>query len=39
MTGAASSLTESGVIEQLFSHLGNDPLLAYLIGAGVAFVL
>ena len=39
MTDAVTSLTESGIIEQLFSHLGNNPLLAYLIGAGVAFAL
>lgn len=39
MTDAVSTLTESGIIEQLFSHLGENPLLAYLIGAGVAFVL
>ena len=39
MTDAVTSLTESGIIEQLFSQLGNNPLLAYLIGAGVAFVL
>ena len=39
MTDAVTSLTESGIIEQLFSHLGKNPLLAYLIGAGVAFVL
>ena len=39
MTSAVASLTESGVIERLFSQLGSNPLLAYLIGAGVAFVL
>ena len=39
MTDAVASLTESGIIEQLFSRLGNNPLIAYLIGAGVAFVL
>ena len=39
MTDAVASLTESGIVERLFSHLGNNPLLAYLIGAGVAFVL
>ena len=39
MTDAVTSLTESGIIERLFSQLGNNPLLAYLIGAGVAFVL
>ncbi len=39
MTDAVSSLTESGIIERLFSNLGRNPLLAYGIGAGVAFVL
>lgn len=39
MTDAVSSLTESGIIEQLFSRLGQNPLIGYLIGAGVAFVL
>ena len=39
MTDAVNVLSESGIIEQLFSRLGSNPLLAYLIGAGVAFVL
>ena len=39
MTDAVSTLTESGIIEQLFSNLGKNPILGYLIGAGVAFVL
>jgi len=39
MTDAVSGLTESGIIEQLFSRLGENPLIGYLIGAGVAFVL
>lgn len=39
MTDAVSSLTESGIIEHLFSSLGNNPLIAYITGAGVAFVL
>ncbi len=39
MTGAVNVLTESGIIERLFSNLGRNPLLGYLIGAGVAFVL
>ncbi len=39
MTGAVSTLTESGIIERLFSNLGKNPVLGYLIGAGVAFVL
>ncbi len=39
MTDAVSSLTESGIIEKLFTDMGNNPLLGYLIGLGVAFVL
>ncbi|MDO5337341.1 MAG: Na/Pi cotransporter family protein [Eubacteriales bacterium] len=39
MTDGVSSLTENGIIEQLFSRLGENPLIGYLIGAGVAFVL
>ncbi len=39
MTDAVSTLTESGIVEKLFSNLGNNPLVGYGIGAGVAFVL
>lgn len=39
MTAAVSSLTETGIVEKLFTGLGNNPFLAYLTGAGVAFVL
>ena len=39
MTDAVSALTESGIIESLFSRLGDSPVIGYLIGAGVAFVL
>ena len=39
MTGSVHSLTQSGMIEQLFSGLGDNPFLGYLTGAGVAFVL
>ncbi|MCH5299884.1 MAG: Na/Pi cotransporter family protein [Ruminococcus sp.] len=39
MTDAVTALTESGIVEQLFSTLGENPVLAYIIGAGVAFVL
>ena len=39
MTGAVNTLAESGVIETLFSGLGNNPVLGYVTGAGVAFVL
>ena len=39
MTGAVNSLTESGVFEKLLFDLGDSPVLGYLTGAGVAFVL
>ena len=39
MTGAVKSLSESGMIERLFSGLGDSPVLGYLTGAGVAFML
>lgn len=39
MTDAVSSLTETGIIESLFSRLGENPLIGYAIGAGVSFVL
>lgn len=39
MTDAVSTLTESGIIERLFSNLGQNPVLGYAIGATVAFVL
>ncbi len=39
MTGAVNSLADSGLIERLFSGLGASPVLGYVTGAGVAFVL
>lgn len=39
MTGAVDSLTESGIVETLFTGLGDNPFLGYITGAGVAFVL
>ena len=39
MTDAVSSLTQSGIIESLFSRLGENPFLGYLIGLAVSFVL
>ena len=39
MTSAVKALQESGIVEGLFSGLGNNPFLGYLTGAGVAFVL
>ena len=39
MTGAVNSLAESGMVEKLFSGLGASPVLGYVTGAGVAFML
>lgn len=39
MTDAVSTLTENGMIENLFAQLGENPFMGYLIGAGVSFVL
>ena len=39
MTAAVSALTESGVLESLLRGLGDNHLVGYLTGAGVAFVL
>ena len=39
MTGAVNSLSESGIVETLFTGLGDNPFLGYITGAGVAFVL
>ena len=39
MTGAVGALTESGIFESVFSGLGENPLLGYVTGAAVAFVL
>ena len=39
MTSAVTVLTESGMVEGLFSSLGNNPFLGYVTGATVAFIL
>lgn len=39
MTGAVNNLASSGILESLFVGLGDHPVLGYLTGAGVAFVL
>ena len=39
MTSAVNALQKSGMVEHLFSGLGNNPFLGYLTGAGVAFTL
>ena len=39
MTGAVDSLSETGIFDRLFESLGNNPLIGYLTGAMVAFIL
>ena len=39
MTSAVNALRQSGMVERMFSGLGDNPFLGYLTGAGVAFVL
>ena len=39
MTAAVDSLAETPVVSALFTSLGENPLIGYLTGAGVAFVL
>ncbi len=39
MTGAVDVLVESGMVESLFHGLGDNPLIGYVIGAAVAFIL
>ena len=39
MTGAVNSLAQSSFIENLFTGLGESPILGYVTGAGVAFML
>jgi len=39
MTGAVDSLADSGAFNTLLSGLGDSPVIGYLTGAGVAFVL
>ena len=39
MTGAVDSLSETGIFDRLFESLGNNPVIGYLTGAAVAFIL
>ncbi|MBR6484595.1 MAG: Na/Pi cotransporter family protein [Clostridiales bacterium] len=39
MTAAVNSLKESGIVENIFSSLGDNPFMGYLAGAGISFVL
>ena len=39
MTAAVRVFSESGLIDVLFESMGNNPVIGYLTGAGIAFVL
>ena len=39
MTGAVGTLAQSGIVESLFTGLDRSPVLGYVTGAGVAFML
>ncbi len=39
MTNAVSSFAESGIIDVMFENMGNNPVLGYLTGAAISFVL
>ena len=39
MTNAVDSLGETGIFDSMFSRLGSNPILGYIIGATVAFIL
>jgi len=39
MTDAVDVLTESGLFESILSSLGSNPVIGYVTGAGVAFIL
>ena len=39
MTSAVSAFSESGIVDVLFENMGNNPVIGYLTGASIAFVL
>ena len=39
MTAAVEVFSDTGVIDVLFENMGNNPLIGYFTGAGIAFVL
>ena len=39
MTSAVSEFASTGIVDRLFSNLGDNPFIGYLTGAGIAFVL
>ncbi len=39
MTSAVTAFSESGMVDRLFENMGNNPVIGYLTGAAIAFVL
>ncbi len=39
MTSAVTAFSQSGIVDRLFDNMGNNPVIGYLTGAGIAFVL
>lgn len=39
MTSAVTAFSQSGIVDRLFENMGNNPVIGYLTGAGIAFVL
>ena len=39
MTSAVSAFAESGIIDVMFENMGNNPVIGYLTGAAISFVL
>ncbi len=39
MTSAVSAFSESGIVDRMLENMGNNPVIGYLTGASIAFVL
>lgn len=39
MTSAVTAFSQSGIVDRLFENMGNNPVIGYLTGATIAFVL
>ena len=39
MTSAVTTFSQSGMVDRLFENMGNNPVIGYLTGAAIAFVL
>ena len=39
MTSAVTAFSQSGIVDRLFENMGNNPVIGYLTGAAIAFIL